>query len=132
MIRALVGASVIALGLLGGPVSGHHGTSSYETGGELLTLSGTVTEFVWSNPHVFLLFDVMDDNDNVVHWAGEMNSPTVLRRAGWSRTVFEPGDEITLSLRPSKAGAPVGLITRSQPIVINGERLVIEPESEQE
>lgn len=93
----------------------------------MVTVSGTVTEFVWSNPHAFLLFDVTDDAGNVVHWAGEMNSPTVLARAGWSLTVFKPGDEITISLRPSRAGTPVGLINRSQPIIINGERLEITP-----
>src|SRR6185295_10796680 len=54
------------------PLLAHHGTSNYATTAQTVTLSGTVTEFVWSNPHVYVLFDVKDATGNVVHWAGEM------------------------------------------------------------
>jgi hypothetical protein len=90
-------------------------------------LSGTVTEFVWSNPHVFVLFDVKDDKGNVVHWAGEMNSPGVLKAAGWSKTTLKPGDQVTLSVRPNKAGTPVGLLSRTS-LIVNGKPLQIGPE----
>lgn len=131
MRSALGTFAAVAAGLvLVAPAWAHHGTSSYDMGGEPVTLSGTVTEFVWGNPHAFLLFDVTDDKGNLIHWAGEMNSPTVLARAGWSKTVFTPGDQISLSVRPSKAGTPVGLINRSLPIIINGQPLEIEPPQE--
>jgi len=57
----------------------HHGTSNYAGVTETITLEGTVTEFAWSNPHVFVLFDVTDGKGNIAHWAGEMNSPGVLK-----------------------------------------------------
>jgi len=101
----------------------HHGTSSYDMG-KGVVLAGVVTEFVWSNPHAFLLFDVKDDKGAVVHWAGELNSPSVLKDAGWTRTTFKPGDQVTLTVRPNKAGTPVGLINRGQPLTINGQPLV--------
>ena len=105
----------------------HHGTSNYSTTGQTITLSGTVTEFVWSNPHVYVLFDVTDDKGNVVHWAGEMNSPGVLKAAGWTKNTLKAGDHVNATLRPNKAGTPVGLLSRAN-MLVNGKPLNIGPE----
>jgi hypothetical protein len=109
------------------PMLAHHGTSNYVTTAEGIPLSGTVTEFVWANPHVYLLFDVKDDKGNVVHWAGEMNSPSVLKNAGWSKNTLKPGDQVTLTVRPNKFGTPVGLISRAS-LTVNGQALKVGPE----
>jgi hypothetical protein len=50
-----------------GPLPAHHGTSNYATTAEGIPLSGVVTEFVWANPHVYVLFDVTDEKGNTVH-----------------------------------------------------------------
>jgi hypothetical protein len=113
--------------LLSAPLWAHHGTSNYVTTGQTITLSGTVTEFVWANPHVYVLFDVKDDKGGVVHWAGEMNSPGVLKSAGWSKNTLKAGDQVTLTLRPNKAGTPVGLLSRAN-MLVNGKPLQIGPE----
>ncbi len=99
----------IALFLSGIAVFAHHGSGiSYDMSKEI-KLSGTVTEFVWSNPHCQVFFDVKDDKGNVVNWGGELGSPTVLRNAGYDRNVFKAGDRITVTGRPSKSGATVML-----------------------
>lgn len=98
---------VAAVAMFSGPVLAHHGTgSSYEMD-KVVTVSGTVTEFVWSNPHSQLYFDVKDDKGNVVHWAGELQSPTALLERGWTKTSIKAGDQVTVTGHPSKAGAPV-------------------------
>ena len=97
---------------LAGPALGHHGTNASYDLDRLVTMKGTVTEFVWINPHCQLYFDVKDDKGNVLHWGGETNSPGVLMRSGWTRKIMKPGDEITISLHPSRAGAPIGVIQR--------------------
>ena len=56
-----------------------------------------------------------------MNWAIEMNSPGVLARAGWTKKMFKSGDQITLTVRPSKAGTPVGLINRQKPVIVNGK-----------
>ena len=109
------------------PAAAHHGTSNYETSAQTITLSGTVTEFVWANPHAYLLFDVKDDKGALVHWAGEMNSPGILKNAGWSKATLKPGDQITVTLRPNKFGTPVGLLSRAN-MLVNGKPLKIGPE----
>ena len=106
------------------PLAAHHGTNISYDHDKPITLKGTVTEFVWANPHSQLYFDVKDEKGNVVHWGGELNSPGNLARQGWTRRHFKAGDVITLTVFPSKAGAPVGVVDRGHPIISNGKELV--------
>jgi Family of unknown function (DUF6152) len=104
----LITTMMLAAGLL----PAHHGTNASYDLTRQVTMTGTVTEFVWSNPHCQLYFDVKDDKGNVVHWAGETNSPGVLARDGWSKKMMKPGDQITITVSPSKAAAPVGVLRK--------------------
>jgi hypothetical protein len=105
------------------PLFAHHGTAASYDQSKTLTLTGVVTEFVFANPHSQIYFDVTDSSGKVVSWGGEMQSPGNLRREGWSKTTFKPGDKITLTVNPSKAGTPVGVVDRSKPITLNGKEL---------
>jgi len=100
---------VLITGLLiaSGPLSAHHGNSAYDEA-HWITLTGTVTEYVWSNPHCQIFLDVKDDKGKVVNWAIESQSPGIMRRNSWTRTSLQPGDQITITLAPAKNGAPVG------------------------
>jgi hypothetical protein len=100
---------VLIAGLLGvcGPLRAHHGNSAYDEA-HWITISGMVTEFVWSNPHCQVFLDVKDDKGTVVNWAIESQSPGILRRNNWTRTSVKAGDQITITLAPAKNGAPVG------------------------
>ena len=102
----------------------HHGTNISYDHTKPTTLKGTVTEFVWANPHSQLYFDVKGEKGNLVHWGGELNSPGVLAKQGWTRKHFKPGDEITLTVFPSKAGSAVGVVDRTHPIIANGKEIV--------
>jgi hypothetical protein len=90
-----------------GSLWAHHGNSAYDEE-HWITISGTVTEFVWSNPHCEIFMDVKDDKGAVVNWAIESQSPGILRRNNWTRTSVKPGDQITVNFAPAKNGAPVG------------------------
>jgi hypothetical protein len=89
------------------PVSAHHGNSAYDEEHQI-ALTGTVTEFVWSNPHCQIYLDVKDDHGKVVNWAIESQSPGILRRNAWTKFSLKPGDQITVTLAPARNGAPVG------------------------
>jgi hypothetical protein len=102
----------------------HHGTGISYDGSKEVTLTGTVTEFKWSNPHAQLYFDVKDETGKIVSWAAELNSPGVLSREGWTRSKFKAGDEVTITVNPSKAGTPVGNTVRSKPILVGGKEVV--------
>ena len=103
----------------------HHGTNISYDEKKSIKFEGTVTEFRWANPHAQIYFDVKDAKDSVAHWGGELNSPGVLSKAGWSRRTFKAGDMITITLHPSRVeGATVGLVDRSQPIFLNGKEVL--------
>lgn len=100
-------AVTIGLLILSGSALAHHGNAAYDLDNPI-TLQGTVTEFVWSNPHVQIYFDVKNAKGAMAHWACESNSPGMLSRRGWTKTELKPGEEITITLGPAKSGAPVG------------------------
>jgi hypothetical protein len=96
----------VMAGMISTPLSAHHGTGvAYETD-KTITLKGTVTEWIWSNPHCGILFDVTDANGEVTHWGAELSNPHQLSLAGFSKDVMKPGDKITVTGNPSKTGAP--------------------------
>ena len=101
-------AAVVAL-LISASMLAHHGSGISYDMSKSITLTGTVTEFVWSNPHCQVFFDVKDAKGNTVNWGGELGSPTVLRNAGYDRNVFKAGDKITVTGRPSKSDSTVML-----------------------
>ena len=103
------------------PLLAHHGAAALDTGREI-TLKGTVTEWIWSNPHCFLKFNANDETGTVRNWAVETQSPTSMTPRGWSRTSFKAGDEVTVTLEPVKNGQPVGRILHV--ILPNGQKLV--------
>jgi len=98
-----------ALLLVSVPLLAHHGAAALDTGKEI-TLKGTVTEWIWSNPHCFLKFDANDGTGTVRNWAVETQSPTSMTPRGWSRMSFKAGDEVTVTIEPVKNGQPIGRI----------------------
>jgi hypothetical protein len=123
-MKTAAGAALAAwLLVMSVPALAHHGTGTYDSS-KSVTLSGVVTEFAFVNPHAALYFDVKDASGKLVNWAIEMNSPGVLRNAGWTKATFKAGDQITITVRPARAGTPVGLINRSQPIIVNGKQVL--------
>ncbi len=105
---------VVTLLFLCAPASAHHGNSAYDEQARV-PIKGTVTEFVWTNPHSQIYLDVKDKNGNIVHWGIETNSPGILTRAGWTRRSVKPGDEVTIILCPAKNGEPVAYIGSGDP-----------------
>ena len=99
--------AALALVVLSIPVSAHHGTASFDTTKDL-TLKGTVTDWIWANPHCFLKFDAMDETGTVRNWAVEVSNPTDMTKRGWARSSFKVGDMVTVNLQPVKNGAPIG------------------------
>jgi len=89
------------------PVLAHHGNASFDTSKEV-TLKGTVTEYIWANPHCFLKFDAQDDTGKLRNWAVEVSNPTDMAKRGWSRSSFKIGDVVSVNLQPVKNSAPIG------------------------
>ncbi len=88
------------------PLVAHHGNAQYEN--KRITLKGTVTEWLWINPHVFLKLDVKDDQGKVVNWVAELVPPSTMVNFGFTAKTFKPGDQVTIvTTAVARNGAPV-------------------------
>jgi hypothetical protein len=100
----------------------HHGSGVSYILNKGVTAEGTVTEFRWQNPHVYIMYDVKDAQGNTVNWAAETHSPIVCEdEDGWTKSTLKPGDKITITVYPSKVGTPRGLLAK---IVLHGEVII--------
>src|SRR5258705_4642896 len=120
MKRMLV-AVASGLVLLSSALVAHHATAVFDLG-KRLTLTGTVTEWFWANPHCLLRFDVKGENGQVVHWVAETQAPPNMIPFGWSKQSFATGDQVTVTLEPVRNRQPLGRIL--QVLVPGGTTLV--------
>jgi hypothetical protein len=115
-------ALAAALLMISRPTFAHHGSAVSYNLTKMVTMEGTVTEFQWRNPHVYVLYDAKDDKGNVVNWGAETHSPIVCENEdGWTKSTLKPGDKITISVFPSNIGTPRGLLAK---IVFNGKVII--------
>jgi hypothetical protein len=108
----------------GGVVFAHHSQAGFETNDKARVVKGTVTEYRWRNPHVLIFWDVKDESGKAVRWVGELGSVTSALAGGLSKDSLKRGDEITVTIVPSKAGTPEALIRRlvkADGTVLSGE-----------
>ena len=102
---------VVGLLAVGCPLFAHHGSAAF--GRQVVILKqATVVRFRWANPHTLVLFDVRDDDGNVVHWAGETGSAASIQPLGWTKNTLQPGDAITVYLYPHKFDKAFGRIAK--------------------
>jgi hypothetical protein len=104
-------SAVIAALLTATSAVAHHSNSAFDPE-KVVTLKGTVTEWRWTNPHVWIFLSVEDGNGGKVAWEIEGRPPGVLARSGWSPKTFKPGDVITVDFSPARDGTHTGLATR--------------------
>ena len=97
----------------------HHGNTGYNTA-DPYTVTGTVTDFQFVNPHCIVSMDAKDEQGNVQKWQGELTSPNHLLRAGWTAHSLKPGDKVTLTGWRAKSGSNSLWITKT---IVNGEEL---------
>lgn len=119
MRSKLVLITILVAGVLtmSRPVLAHHGAASFDNS-RTVTVKGTVTEFLWTNPHVHLKVDAKDENGNIQQWVFEAQSVVNQANAGWTKSMFKPGDQVLIDATPAKSGRLVGLFKGR--IVING------------
>ncbi|MGH9648633.1 MAG: DUF6152 family protein, partial [Bryobacteraceae bacterium] len=91
------------------PVLAHHSFTMFDAT-KVITITGTVTDFQWTNPHSYIEIDVPDESGAVKHWAIEMGSPSILQQSGWKFNNLKKGDKTTLVINPLKDGRPGGFL----------------------
>jgi uncharacterized protein DUF6152 len=100
------------------PLLAHHGNAAYDTA-KTVTVKGTVTDYIWANPHVFLKVDAKDESGNTLHWVIEGQNAVTQASAGWTNATFKSGDQVIVDVTPAKNGRPIGRFKGH--IEINGQ-----------
>lgn len=86
-----------------GSAVAHHSFAMFDREKQV-TLEGTVREFQWTNPHVFVQLLVKNDKGIDEEWSIEGASPNMLFRRGWTAQSFKPGDRVTVIMNPLRDG----------------------------
>ena len=93
--QAFTALALLTLGALAGTASAHHPIlGKFDPDGRL-SFSGIVSKVDWRNPHAHIFVNVQD-GDEIVNWAVEIESPAELAISGWSRESLAPGDRINV------------------------------------
>lgn len=107
-MKTLAGlAAGAALAAFGSAASAHHSFAMFDQTKEI-ELTGTVSEFQWTNPHSWLELDVLNAQGAQEHWSLESGSIHTLTRLGWKSKMVKPGDKVTVTLNPMKNGSKGG------------------------
>src|SRR4051812_28943345 len=102
-MRAILALAAPILVLSAGAALAHHSFAMFDSE-RVVTLTGTVKEFRWVNPHSAIFVKVEGSDDPAKLWAIEMTSPSNLTRRGWTRTTLKPGDRISVEINPLRDG----------------------------
>ena len=76
--------------------SAHHSFAAEYDVNKVVTISGIVAKFEWTNPHALLYVDGKDAEGKAGKWKFEMGSPGGLESRGWKKTDLKDGDQITV------------------------------------
>jgi hypothetical protein len=110
-LRFLAPSAAAVLLLCTSAAISHHSNSAYEVE-KVVTVTGVVKLWKWSNPHTWLTVTVQNEKGEMVDWELEGRAPGVLGRIGWDRSVFKAGEKVTVHMSPAKDGSRVGIIAR--------------------
>jgi hypothetical protein len=98
----------LGTGLLAGNAIAHHSANMFDSE-KTVELNGTIKEFQWTNPHVWIQVTVTNADGEAEEWSIEGGGPNSLSRRGWRPTTFQPGDPVVFKVHPMRNGAPAGL-----------------------
>jgi hypothetical protein len=93
MTKTSFGLVSVVLALVSAPLSAHH--SWPVSRDQLVTVKGTVTEFMWGNPHPMITLEVRTNDGKTEKWVVGGPAVTRMEANGWTRTTVKPGDVIT-------------------------------------
>jgi hypothetical protein len=103
-------AGIVGLLLLSTSALAHHGAASLYDVSKETTVKATITEFVWTNPHVEVGIASVDDKS--ARWLLEIGSPPNISNRGWTSRSLKPGDVVTVTFNPGLRGTRIGRLLK--------------------
>ena len=103
-------AGAFAAFLVSSSALAHHGAASIYDMSKETTIKATVTEYVWTNPHVEL--GISTSGGTTTELLLEPGSPPNIRNRGWASRTVKTGDVITVTFHPGLRGAKIGVVVK--------------------
>ena len=104
------GAVVAAVVLATAPAQAHHSFAMFDMT-KTVSVTGTVRQFQWTNPHSYIQLMAKNAEGRDVEWSMEMGAPMYLYARGWRPSTIKPGMRITVVLHPLRNGQPGGVVS---------------------
>jgi hypothetical protein len=112
MRRAFFGIPLTAALLSAQLALAHHSPVMFDQS-QQVTLTGTVRQFQWTNPHSYIQLVVKNDQGQDEEWNLEMAAPTYLYNLGWRPATVKTGDTLTVTIAPLRKGGNGGLLLKA-------------------
>jgi hypothetical protein len=77
------------------------------------TMTGTVREFQWTNPHSYIQLIVKNEQGQDEEWSLEMGASVYLYNLGWRPSSVKAGDTLTVTVAPLRKGGNGGLLLKA-------------------
>ena len=87
----------------------HHSFSMFDSDHQI-KISGEVTKFDWTNPHIYIFVKGGEAGKESQAWTIEGASPGILNRIGWKFNMIKSGDKVTMVIAPLRSGEAGGLL----------------------
>ena len=100
---------VAALVIFVVPTHGHHSDAGLDQD-SVVAFEGTVTDFVFRNPHVYVLVETAGPAGEAVEWELQMGPVNVISRRGWRRDTLQAGDRVSVRVHAALSGRPYGTL----------------------
>ncbi len=97
----------IVFALAASSAEAHHSYAMFDRA-KTVTLTGTIRQFQWTNPHSWIQLTTPNDAGGTDEWSVEMGSPFELLRVGWTATTVKAGDKVSIQIHPVKDGSKGG------------------------
>lgn len=106
-----IAAGLAGLLLLAGAADAlaHHSFAMFDHDHQI-KMTGSVKDFRWQNPHVYIELVAPDGKGEARTWTIECANPGILNRIGWKFNMIKADDKITVIVAPLRTGEPGALL----------------------
>src|SRR5262245_1338606 len=99
IVNVILACSVLAA--FAAPALSHHSAAAYDTQQEVKVM-GSITEYKFRNPHVYMTLQVKKPDGSTVLMEVEAGAASVLNPLGFNRDSVAAGDVVTISGNPAR------------------------------
>ena len=89
------------LGVVALPVLAHHSEAGFDKE-TVVAFEGTVVEYAWRSPHVYIIVETRNAAGEPFRWQIETSSIPILTRRGWSAASLRPGETVVIRGHPER------------------------------